>query len=229
MSHAEFDVYRDDYEAVVDRSIAFSGLSHDFFMAAKADLLEEIAADRLTGYRDAALLDVGCGVGRLHGHLRGRFRSLSGCDVSTESLERAAADNPFVRYRRSDATRLPYDDGAFDLVVTSCVMHHVPPRDWAAFTAELWRVTRPGGAAVIIEHNPLNPLTRLAVARCPFDADAVLLRAGRTAALMRGSGFSAVANRHFLLLPIAGPMVRRIERLFARAPLGAQYATIGTA
>jgi hypothetical protein len=30
----------------------------------------------------------------------------------------------------------------------------------------LVRVVRPGGVAAIVEHNPLNPLTRLVVARC---------------------------------------------------------------
>jgi hypothetical protein len=50
------------------------------------------------------------------------------------------------------------------------------------------RVTRPGGLICIIEHNALNLLTRLAVNRCPFDADAVLLRSGQSQELLRGAG-----------------------------------------
>jgi SAM-dependent methyltransferase len=229
MNQPQFDAYRGDYEQVVDRSISFSGLPHDFFMAAKADLLEEIASEHLGNSRTARLLDVGCGVGRLHPHLRGRFASLDGCDVSTESLARAAADNRFVRYAESSETLLPYADGAFDLVVTSCVMHHVPPERWPAFSAEVRRVTRAGGIAVVIEHNKLNPLTRLAVARCPFDADAVLLRPRQVERLLTDSGFSSAESRHFLLLPSARPAARGLERAFARLPFGAQYATIGSA
>lgn len=229
MSAAQFDAHRDDYDALVDRSINFSGLRHDFFMAAKADLLVEVAGERLGDARDVSVLDVGCGVGKLHRHLEGRFGGISGCDVSAESLARAAAENPFVRYALSAPGRLPYGDGAFDLVTTSCVLHHVPPAEWAAFVIEMKRLLRPGGVAVVIEHNPLNPLTRLAVARCPFDADAVLLRAGTTKLLLAAGGFHDVASRHFLLLPTARPIARRIERALAQAPLGAQYAAVGRA
>jgi len=81
----------------------------------------------------------------------------------------------------------------------------------------------------VIEHNPLNPLTRLAVSRCAFDRDAVLLRAGRTEALMTQAGFGAVRSRYFVLLPSAAPWARRVERACRHLPLGAQYATCGSA
>ena len=42
---------------------------------------------------------------------------------------------------------------------------------------ELKRVLRAGGACVIFEHNPLNPLTVQAVNTCPFDENAVLIKA----------------------------------------------------
>jgi hypothetical protein len=54
--------------------------------------------------------------------------------------------------------------------------------------AEMARVTRPGGMVAIIEHNPLNPVTRHIVSRCPFDRDAVLLRCGTGARLLAGAG-----------------------------------------
>ena len=53
------------------------------------------------------------------------------------------------------------------------------------------RVVRPGGLVCVIEHNPLNPLTRsLAVSRCEFDSDAVLLGASTTRKLMAAGGFA---------------------------------------
>jgi hypothetical protein len=91
------------------------------------------------------------------------------------------------------------------------------------------RVTRPGGLVCVIEHNPLNPLTRLAVARCPFDADATLLGAGRAAALLRGVGARDVETEYFLLLPSRAPLARRFERLLRAVPLGAQYLSCATA
>jgi SAM-dependent methyltransferase len=169
-------------------------------------------------------LDVGCGIGSLHSPLKGVFASLNGCDVSEESVARARRDNPDLAYSACTSAALPYDDGVFDLAFASCVLHHVPPGAWYAFFREIRRVLRPGGLACIIEHNPWNPLTRLAVLRCPFDKDAVLLRARRVEALFRATGFSEIQSEHFLLLPRTGRLARRLERAFAPLPLGAQYA-----
>ena len=51
------------------------------------------------------------------------------------------------------------------------------------------------------EHNPLNPLTRFIVRRCPLDADAHLLGAGQARRLVCGAGFTSVAARYYLFLP----------------------------
>ena len=70
--------------------------------------------------------------------------------------------------------------------------------------AEMARVTRPGGMVAIIEHNPLNPVTRHIVSRCPFDRDAVLLRCGTGARLLAGAGLEPGARRHRLLAAAVG-------------------------
>ena len=48
----------------------------------------------------------------------------------------ARSQFPAVRYRHFDGLRLPYDDDAFDLTFTVCVMHHVRPEQWPGFAAE---------------------------------------------------------------------------------------------
>lgn len=227
MSDTEFDRIESQYEELVERSIDFSGLKHDFFMEAKAELLDRIAHSHFPDDQTLRLLDIGCGVGRLHPHLAGRF-DISGCDVSEKSVARARRDNEFADYTVSSETALPYGEGQFDIALTVCVMHHVPPAQWVSFLREMRRVVRPGGLAIVIEHNPLNPLTRLAVARCPFDADAVLLSQGRTKALMLEAGIGATETRNFLFLPSAAPAARRLEHWLRWLPLGAQYASVGT-
>lgn len=224
-----FDSYDKSYGAVVQSSIDFSGLPHSFFMAAKADILRELAAERLSGARHPAVLDVGCGVGAFHPLMRDVFQKLCGADVSAASIEQAKRANPGVGYKSYDGDVLPYDQASFDCATAICVMHHVPPAKWPGFMLEMRRVVRPGGMACIIEHNPFNPLTRLAVARCEFDRDAVLLRAGQTRRLMARAGLKDIETRYFLLLPSAAPSLRRIERGLRRLPFGAQYVTCGRA
>jgi ubiquinone/menaquinone biosynthesis C-methylase UbiE len=223
-----FDGYRGNYRDVVQSSIDFSGLPHSFFMRAKADLLRELMARRL-GPEKPAMLDVGCGVGSFHPLLRGMVGRLSGIDVSSASIAQARADNPDADYRAFDGTSFPFDDAGFDLVTAICVLHHVAPAEWSHFVSEMRRVVRPGGLICVIEHNPLNPLTRLAVARCEFDRDAVLLGAGTARKLMDAAGLRAISSRYFLLLPWEAKSARRVENALSNVPFGAQYAAFGTA
>jgi len=221
-----FDQYDRDYEQVVERSIAFSGLKHDFFLEAKAIALRRLFAEHF-GDRKPDLLDLGCGVGRLHPLLESIAGRLAGTDVSEASIARAQQDNPEFDYRPMQGAVIPWEDASFDVSLAVCVFHHIPPGERAAAMAEMARVTRPGGLVILIEHNPLNPLTRLSVLRCPFDHDAVLLGVREARALLAGQGLAAVDSRHILLLPTRRFGAPSIERALERLPLGAQYLAWG--
>ena len=226
---ALFDKYDKSFGAVVQSSINFSGLPHSFFIAAKVDALRELIATRLHGMHNPHILDVGCGVGEFHPFVQGMFGRICGADVSAASIAQARIRNPGVQYEAYVGETLPYESAAFDLSVAICVLHHVPLSQQIRLLREMQRVVRPGGLVCLIEHNPLNPLTRLAVARCEFDRDAVLLHAARTRALMADAGLHDARSHYFLLLPSAAPLARRVERSLRRIPLGAQYIASGIA
>jgi ubiquinone/menaquinone biosynthesis C-methylase UbiE len=222
-----FDAYENTYRDEVQSSIDFSGLPHSFFISAKADLIGEIVKTRFSGEHKPALLDIGCGIGTFHPLLRNLFGRFCGVDVSAKCIGRARRENPDVEYKTYEGAILPYGDAEFDFTMAICVMHHVPPPEWLSFMREMRRVTRPGGTLCVIEHNPLNPLTRLAVARCEFDRDAVLLRAGVTEELMTKAGLCDIKTRFFLFFPSAAQVVRSFERSIGWMPLSAQYAACG--
>ena len=224
-----FDAYDVTYTNVVQDSVAFSGLAYDYFLRSKANLLAELIAEQLPHQPAPKVLDVGCGVGALHPLLKPLCGELSGADISETCIEQARRQNPGVDYRTYQGGRLPYEDGQFDLVVTVCVMHHVPPAQWAAFVAEMKRVARPGGLVCVIEHNPINPMTRLSVMRCPFDEDAVLLSSGKVRRLLANAGLAACASRYFVFVPSTRPWALWAERRLARLPLGAQYVAFARA
>jgi SAM-dependent methyltransferase len=222
-----FDRYRDSYAARVEEVVSFSGRDLAFFTAAKIDVLERLARTAVGPPSDASILDVGCGPGEADGLLAQRFGSVTGVDVSEPLLEVASTRNPTVRYRASDGRDLPFADGTFDVAFASCVIHHVPPPDWEAFVREMARVTRPGGLVCLIEHNPLNPLTRFVVSRCEFDDDATLVWPRQALRLLRLANLDRHAREHFLLFPWSSRRWRAAERVASRLPLGAQYVAAG--
>ncbi|HCN91956.1 class I SAM-dependent methyltransferase [Hyphomonas sp. UBA5107] len=218
-----FDEHEAEYSNTVNDALNFSGLDVDFFTKVKADYIGDLVKSHFGKTSDAQMLDIGCGVGNFHPLLLSRFARIDGVDISPSSIERAQSNNPGVNYQCYDGDRLPFDDDTFDVAITVCVMHHVPPASWPSFAREMHRVVRPGGLALVFEHNPVNPLAVHVVNNCPFDADAVLLRAPKTKALLSGAGFEDVVARSIITIPPFNAFFRGIDRLFSRLPLGAQY------
>jgi SAM-dependent methyltransferase len=131
--------------------------------------------------------------------------------------------------RQPSPEEIPFDDNTVDFITAVCVYHHIPEDRRPFFTAEVLRVLRPGAIFCIIEHNPLNPATRLIVSRTPVDADAHLLRAGTAADLISAAGAKVLETCYFLLFPqrLHKHMAALEERL-SRIPLGGQYAVFAS-
>jgi SAM-dependent methyltransferase len=96
---------------------------------------------------DVDCLDVGCGDGRTEGvWLAQRVASFVGIDVSAQAVQ-SARDLGLDARLVEDATRLPFEDGSFDLIVSFEVLEHLFAPQEAA--REIRRVLRPGGALVV--------------------------------------------------------------------------------
>jgi SAM-dependent methyltransferase len=218
----DFDRVGTDYESLCDEAIGFSGRDHAFFLEAKARRLSDLAKRRL-GEGGVTALDVGCGAGSIHPYLD--FTDLTGVDPSAALIDAARQANPTVHYDVADGTALPHDDARFDLVFAICVVHHVERDARRLFTRELARVVRPGGVVAIFEHNPWNPLTRLAVARCAFDEDVELLRMHETTRLLEDAALAVSERAYMLFVPWRADT---LDRALTRIPLGAQYYVAAT-
>ena len=219
----EFDAYRTSYSEAVNKSIAFSGLDVDFFTRAKAVRLVDWLAENVGMASGLSVLDVGCGIGNYHPLLVDKLGRLTGVDPSAECIAEARTRNAGVDYQASDGDTLPFADDTFDAAFAICVMHHVPPPQWARFASEMARVVRPGGAVLIYEHNPYNPLTQRVVSNCPFDANAVLLKKREVENYLRGAGLAEVGGRYILTVPSISGVMRAVDEAFGILPLGAQY------
>ena len=155
-----------------------------------------------------------------------RFGAVAGVDVSASELALARERHPRVSYKLAESEAVPHESSSFDLAFAACVLHHLGELERAAFVAELARVVRPGGLVVLIEHNPLNPLTRLVVSRVAFDEGVSLLRAGAVVSLVERAGLEKLEVVNTTFLPLRGRFARRVEDALMRVPLGAQYAVL---
>ena len=223
---AEFDDYAADYEKLLQDPVRNRFAADPlFFHRRKWILLRDFL--RKHGFLGSgrAWLDVGCGKGEMLRFGAGEFGRLAGCDPSAGMISGALG---FEARPQLLPHRLPFEDDSFDLVTAAGVYHHVEDRLRAPLATEVCRVLKAGGFFCMFEHNPLNPVTRGIVKRCPVDAHAHLLRASEARRLMQSAGMSIVETRYFLYLP---------EKLFDRAsilenalrqvPLGGQFAVFG--
>jgi SAM-dependent methyltransferase len=223
----DFDEHANSYERAIADAISFSGTDPAFFLELKAGLVVAIIRRLWGDPGTARLLDVGCGPGGMDSYLVERVASLTGLDTSERMVELAAAANPGAEYAVTEPLRLPYADASFDAAFASCVLHHIDPGDRAVFVGEMARVVAPGGLVVVLEHNPLNPLTRFVVSRCALDEGVDLLGPGATRGLLAGASAEPVESRYFAFFPWRARFLRRVEGRLGRLPLGAQYAVTG--
>lgn len=85
---------------------------------------------------NASVLDVGCGLGDLWGHLRRRnlgVRDYLGIDINSEMVEAASEKYPEARFEVRDLLEHPLPAGKFDYVFASGIFNMVIP-NWEEIT-----------------------------------------------------------------------------------------------
>ncbi len=110
-------------------------------------------AVRATGCEAGSILEVGCASGYYQEVLEyyaGRRPDYLGVDYSLPLLRMALRANPGTPFAAADATSLPFADGAFELVISGCVLLHLADYDRAI--AETARVAR---VAAIFHRTPV--------------------------------------------------------------------------
>ena len=121
-----------------------------------------------------AVLDVGCGTGSLAvlaARQVGPTGTVCGVDASEEMVDRAArkAQRAGVRanFVVGAAQDIPFEDGSFDVVLSTIMVHHLPRAGRERLAAETRRVLRDDGRALIVDfgekqgHDGAGPLAKL--------------------------------------------------------------------
>lgn len=147
------------------------------------------------------VLDVGCGTGTLALAAKrraGADGSVHGVDAAEAMVARAkrkaVRDGLDVAFAVSPAQSLPFPDGAFDVVLCTLVVHHLPNDARRQAMAAMHRVLRPGGRLLVVDFAQergawaaLNPM-RLIHGHDDMHA------ADEAATLMQEGGFSDIVT-----------------------------------
>jgi SAM-dependent methyltransferase len=118
-----------------------------------------------------AILDFGCGCGRVVRRLAKLPGDVHGSDFDARAIAWCRKNLPFARFDHNDlAPPLRHSSESFDLVYALSVLTHLPVDLQQAWMQELTRVLRPGGLLLVTTHGErylerLNPAERDAFAR----------------------------------------------------------------
>ena len=105
-----------------------------------------------------AVLDFGCGNGRLLGLFKNKNINYKGVDISGKLLDLAKkqySDNQdnFIKFSSTDL-RLPFNDEEFNSIYTIATFHHLPSKAYRQKIAnELYRVAKPKAWIIVTVWN----------------------------------------------------------------------------
>jgi ubiquinone/menaquinone biosynthesis C-methylase UbiE len=163
-------------------------------------------------------IDLGCGTGAFTSRLTGLGLSLWGMDISPASVARGQAKGDGVTYVLGDITRTQLDDGSFDIILYSGVLHHFSTEEQRrGVLREGFRLLAPGGRLFAYDPSVQSPSMWLyRDPRSPLFSEKgkteneVLLHRRDLDGELRGVGFSDVTIRG-----ASGISFRYVEGRFA--------------
>jgi ubiquinone/menaquinone biosynthesis C-methylase UbiE len=127
---------------------------------ARAEELEAKVVRFVAPSGEERALDSGSGAGALAFALAPHVRDVVAVDLVPELLEQGRKRGerfPNVSFVEGDATKLPLEDGSFDLTGSLRTLHHIARPELAV--AELARLTRAGGRVLVVDQiAPVDPL-----------------------------------------------------------------------
>jgi SAM-dependent methyltransferase len=129
----------------------------DYTGAADQSLLaSELLCEAVDLRAGENVLDVACGTGVTSLAAARRKANVTGVDFSSNSLararERAAFENLAITFQEANVEALPFEDGTFDVVLSTFGAQFVGDQD--AVAQELVRVCKPGGRIGLANWTP---------------------------------------------------------------------------
>jgi phosphatidylethanolamine/phosphatidyl-N-methylethanolamine N-methyltransferase len=119
--------------------------------------LHKSLEERFKSNSGLRILEIGANIGEHVSFVSKDFESYTLTDIRQTKF--SDQGNPKLRFQIADAENLPFDEGIFDRVISTCVFHHLA--DPAKGLKELRRVVKVGGCISILLPNDPGIVYRL--------------------------------------------------------------------
>jgi SAM-dependent methyltransferase len=220
-----FDEFADQYREIHNENIKSTGADSDYFAEYKILELKKHIKHEVFNF-----LDYGCGDGQIYKYFIKHFPKAKyiGIDISEDSINKAKSKFPEGFFLTFDGNNFPTDCKDFDIIFTSCVLHHINHDLHENVLSSIKKQLNNDGKLIIFEHNPLNPVTVKIVNECVFDEDAVLLKHFYLKKVLAKTGFKNTQINFTLFFPRHKifSILHPLEHFLRFIPFGGQYYSI---
>ena len=215
----DFDSVSDSYDQLMQENIGKFGNDISYYAMYKVLVVKETISKT-----PKSILEFGCGTGRNLGYFETYFpeANIYAYDPSEASINIAKKNNSNVNFLKKDEL----NNIKYDLIFIAGVFHHIEVDQRQETMNFIKGVLENSGQLVVFEHNPYNPVTVRAVNTCPFDEDAIILKAKELVDLGIESGLKVYRKRYCLFFPAFLKKLRFIEKFLTKIPFGGQYYII---
>ncbi len=219
-----FEQLSPEYKKILNKDVRIFGEGAEYFARSKAGYVKDHVGSDFKGH----ILDYGCGIGLVAKSLRDCFNDagvkIFAYDVSREAIRQACKVSNGIVFTY-DFNHLKKE--SFDVIIIANVLHHMKVAERRSFLEKIVPLLNKNGDIFIFEHNPYNPLTRLVVRSSVIDRGASLLRLSETVKLLNSAGINAYKTSYITFFPKILKILRSLEPLMGRVPIGAQYMCVG--
>ena len=206
--------------------------THGFYRTVSA-AFAHYEAEKVRLAKGANVLEYGCGTGGNAIKLAPECKTIHGLDLSDVAIAHAASvasekGLTNTKFTAGNAEEMPFEDGSFDFIFGSSILHHL---DLNRAYAELNRVLAVGGCALFLEPLGHNPLINAYRDRTPdfrtpdehplLKADFQLAEKYFDRVDSRFYGLTTLASIPFMKIRCAGPVMfagKLVDNLLLRLP-----------
>ncbi len=154
MRKIDLDVER-DYENLKKNDDSTRADQSKFYWAISL-CSQEHEARVIQALKGKVVLEIGCSDGKAAETYNGHYKRYFGVDISDVGIDVAKSrDLVNANFICTDAHKLPFENGVFDVVVVTALLHHL---DIPTALEEIHRVLKVGGVFLFLEPLGVNPV-----------------------------------------------------------------------